>query len=57
MTNNGTDPDELNGGEKTNLDINSESRLQDFPCYENFTVYYPIYLKVQFWVEGVLLIM
>ena len=29
---------------------------QDFLCYENFTIYYPIFLEVQFWIEGVLLI-
>jgi hypothetical protein len=28
----------------------------DFTCYENFTIYYPIFEEAQFWIEGVLLL-
>ena len=28
----------------------------EFTCYENFTVYYPIFEAAQFWIEGVLLL-
>jgi hypothetical protein len=28
----------------------------DFACYENFTVYHPVFETAQFWIEGVLLI-
>ena len=29
---------------------------EDFSCYENFTVYHPVFVAAQFWIEGVLLI-
>lgn len=25
-----------------------------FTCYENYTVYYPLYERAQFWIEGTL---
>ena len=27
-----------------------------YECYENFTIYYPLYESTKFWIEGVLLI-
>ena len=28
-----------------------------YECYENFTIYYPLYNNAKFWIEGVLLIL
>ena len=27
---------------------------EDFQCYENFTVYHPIFEAAQFWIEGII---
>ena len=43
--------EDVNNGTKT-----ESTTEQNFLCYENYTAYYPVYLEVQFWVEGVLLI-
>ena len=37
-----------------NVDFNDEE--QEYTCYENFTVYHPVFESAQFWIEGVLLI-
>ena len=29
---------------------------EKFDCYENLTIYYPIFQEAKFWIEGVLLI-
>ena len=29
---------------------------EEYTCYENFTVYHPVFESAQFWIEGVLLI-
>ena len=52
---NGTNLIQIYDGGIINTNTISNTK-QDFLCYENFTVYYPIYLAVQFWIEGVLLI-
>ena len=39
---------------KVDVDINDEE--EEYTCYENFTVYHPVFESAQFWIEGVLLI-
>jgi hypothetical protein len=29
---------------------------EEYACYENFTIYHPVFESAQFWIEGVLLI-
>jgi len=52
-----------NNDNNDNNNINNNSKTEevgkeedDFTCYENFTVYHPVFETAQFWIEGVLLI-
>jgi len=38
--------------QEDNVSLSNESIDEDFPCYENFTVYHPIFEAAQFWIEG-----
>ena len=40
------------------VEINQEEyeEGEEYTCYENFTIYHPVFESAQFWIEGVLLI-
>ena len=41
--------------EREQKSLEDTNVTQDFDCYENYTVYYPVYEDSRFWMEGILL--
>ena len=63
LANSSTSTDERQNNNNNNDSNNNNNKTEevgkdedDFACYENFTVYHPVFETAQFWIEGVLLI-